>query len=201
MAGKAGQGMAGARKSGTAGEERKLTAQQLDNAALHYLGRYASSSANLRRVLLRKVARAAKTGADTGDAAALIEALVARYLRSGLLDDRAYATQRAASLARRGASRFSIAGKLAQKGVSTDLVKEAVRSLDEGGNSEIAAACALARRRRLGPYRPATSRAEWRRKDMASLARAGFGLDLARRILDARDIAALEALARDDAEA
>jgi regulatory protein len=200
MAGKVGRGMAGASKARGAGEGRKLTARELDNAALHYLGRFASSSANLRRVLLRKVARAAKTGADTGNAAALIEALIARYLESGLLDDRVYAAQAAASLARRGGSRFSIGGKLAQKGVAAELVKEALRGLDEGGDSEIAAACALARRRRLGPYRPASARAQWRRKDMASLARAGFGLDLARRILDARDVEALEAFARGDPE-
>ncbi len=109
--------------------------------------------------------------------------------------------KRPRSLARRGLSRFSIGGKLAQKGVATDLVKDALQGLDEGGNSEIAAACALARRRRLGPYRAASARAQWRRKDMASLARAGFGLDIARRVLDAPDIEALDALARGDAEA
>jgi len=36
---------------------------------------------------------------------------------------------------------------------------------------------------------------------MASLARAGFGLDIARRVLDTPDIAALEALARGEDEA
>ena len=113
--------------------------------------------------------------------------------RSGLLNDRAYAAQAAASLARRGTSRFSIAGKLAQKGVETELVSEAMRGARDGGASELAAACALVRRRRLGPYRAPGKRADWRQKDLASLARAGFGLDIARRVLAARDIEALEA--------
>jgi len=177
------------------GEPRALTEAALENAALHYLGRFASSSGNLRRVLLRKLARAAGPDGDTSAGARIVDELIARYRRSGLLDDRAYAAQAAASLARRGASRFSIRGKLAQKGVATDLVKEALRGLDEGGNSELAAACALVRRRRLGPYRSKAARLAWGRKDLATLARAGFSLDIARRVLATDDIDALEALA------
>lgn len=193
--------MAGAKKSGGGGARRPLTAQQLDNAALHYLGRFASSSANLRGILLRKVARSAGAGADAAEGEALIDALISRYLASGLLDDRAYAAQTAASLARRGASRFMIAGKLKQKGVAPGLAKEALEALEPAGTGEVAAACALIRRRRLGPYRAAAARAQWRRKDMASLARAGFALDLARRVLDVPDVAALEALARGEEDA
>jgi len=195
LRGKAGQDMAGARKSG-GGEARPLSAQQLENVALHYLGRFASSSANLRRILLRKVARSG----GGGEGEALVDALIARYLASGLLDDRAYAVQTAASLARRGASRYGIAGKLRQKGVGSELIEEALGGLDSTGTGELQAACALARRRRLGPYRNASLRAQWRQKDMASLARAGFGLDIARRVLDAADVAVLEALARGEEE-
>lgn len=191
--------MAEARKARAREARRPLTAAALENAAVHYLSRFASSSGNLRRVLMRKVARAARDG-EEGQAAAgarMVEALIARYLDKGLLNDRAYAAQAAASLARRGASRFSIAGKLAQKGVDKELATRAIADLDEeGGASELAAACALVRRRRLGPYRAPGKRAEFRDKDLASLARAGFRLDLARRLLRAQDIEALERLAR-----
>lgn len=193
------QRMAEARKARAREARRPLTAAALENAAVHYLSRFASSSGNLRRVLMRKVARAARDG-EEGQAAAgarMVEALIARYLDKGLLNDRAYAAQAAASLARRGASRFSIAGKLAQKGVDKELATRAIADLDEeGGASELAAACALVRRRRLGPYRAPGKRAEFRDKDLASLARAGFRLDLARRVLRAPDIEALERLAR-----
>ena len=190
--------MAVARKPTGRRARRPITATALENAALHYLERFATSSANLRRVLLRKVARAAAEEGDAAEGARLVDALIARYLESGLLDDRAYAAQAASSLARRGASRFAIGGKLAQKGVAAALVKEAVQGLDEGGSSELAAACALVRRRRLGPYRPPARRAEWQRKDLATLARAGFGLDIARRVLAVPDVEALDALARGD---
>jgi regulatory protein len=192
--------MAESRKSRARPPPRPPTVSVLENAALYYLGRFATSSGNLRRVLMRKVARAARAGGE-GDPAAgarMVDAIIARYLESGLLNDRAYAAQAAASLARRGASRFSIAGKLVQKGVDSELVAETITTLEEGGASEVAAACALVRRRRLGPYRAPGKRAEWRQKDLASLARAGFSLALARRVLQAPDIEALEQLARGD---
>jgi regulatory protein len=194
--------MAESRKARERKPPRPVTAVSLENAAVYYLSRFASSSGNLRRVLMRKVARGAR-GADEGGedgqataGAQMVEALIARYLEKGLLDDRAYAAQAASSLARRGASRYSIAGKLAQKGVESALVAQTIAALDEEGEAtELAAACALVRRRRLGPYRAPAKRADFRDKDLASLARAGFGLDLARRVLRAKDIEALERLA------
>ncbi|MGH6968843.1 MAG: regulatory protein RecX, partial [Stellaceae bacterium] len=177
----------------------RMTAERLENVALHYLSRYASSSGNLRRVLMRRVARAAAAhGEDPATGAQLVDTLVARFQRSGLIDDRAYAAQKAASLQRRGASRFGIRGKLRQKGVEADLIAAAVTTLDEGGSGtgEFAAACGLIHRRRLGPCRPPGQRAAMRQKDMAALARAGFSLDVARRALSAPDRIMLEAWAR-----
>lgn len=136
---------------------------------------------------------------DTQAAAHAIDALIARYLSSGLLDDRRYAEAQAASLQRRGASRHSIRQRLAAKGVGRDLVGEALEGLEtDAATSELSAACALARRRRLGPYRAAGTRGAHRQKDLATLARAGFSLDIARQVLGARDPAALERLMRGD---
>ena len=195
--------MAESRKARARKAPRPVTAASLENAAVYYLSRFASSSGNLRRVLMRKVARAARNGDEADEegqaeaGARMVDALIARYLEKGLLNDRAYAAQAASSLARRGASRFKIAGKLAQKGVDNDLVTQTIAALDEDGDaSELAAACALVRRRRLGPYRAPDKRADFREKDLASLARAGFRLDLARRVLRAKDVEALERLAR-----
>jgi regulatory protein len=177
---------------------KPITPAYLENAALHYLERFASSSANLKRVLMRKVMRAATTGnGDTAEGERLVDALVARYLAAGLVDDKAYAAQRAASLRRQGNSRFTIRGKLALKGVERALIDDTLADLDrDGTEGDIAAASALVRRRRLGPFRAAATRAAARQKDLAALARAGFSLEVARRVLAARDPEALEALAR-----
>ena len=181
---------------------KRATPAYIEAAALHYLERFASSSANLRRVLMRKVARSARAhGTDPSEGERLVDDIIARYLRSGLLDDRAYAAQKAASLRRRGGSRYAIRGRLALKGVARELIDKTIEHLEaEASGGELAAACALIRRRRLGPLRAPGSRAEFRQKDLATLARAGFSLDVARRALGARDAEALEAMERGEAE-
>jgi regulatory protein len=186
-----------ARPPGARHGPKRATAPYLERAALHYLERFASSSGNLKRVLMRKVARSAEAhGTDATEGERLVDALIARYLGAGLLDDRAYAAQKTASLRRRGGSRYAIRGKLAQKGVGGELIDETLGA--EAGESELAAACALVRRRRLGPLRAEPARTAHRQKDLAALARAGFGLDLARRVLALSDEAALQALERDE---
>ncbi len=183
---------------------RRITPAYLENAALHYLQRFATSSANLRRVLMRKVQRAAEAhGSDPAEGAALVEALVARYQAAGLLDDRQYAAAKAASLQRRGASSRAIRERLAVKGVDRDLISETVSRLHDEEGGDLAAAAAFARRRRLGPFRPAMGgRAAGKAaddtarqgKELAAMARAGFAFEVARRILACTDEAAVEAM-------
>jgi regulatory protein len=73
-----------------------------------------------------------------------------------------------------------------EKGVAPDDIDGALAALAEtAGNTDFTAAVNLARRRRLGPYRPLAARAEMREKDLAALARAGFSYDIARRVVDA----------------
>lgn len=177
---------------------RPLTSGRLERAALRYLERFAASAASLRRVLLARVDRSAREhGTDRAEGAAWVEALVARYLASGLLDDAVYAEGKAASLRRRGASSRAIRQHLAARGVEADTATAALRRTDErdgedtgengaGGadSADVAAARALARRRRLGPYRPPDLRADHRARDLAALGRAGFDYQTARRVID-----------------
>lgn len=178
---------------------RKPNPASLERAALHYLERFASSAENLRRVLSRKVERAARhhEDIDREAAAGWIDDLIARYRQSGLLDDKVYAEARTTSLHRRGASARKIRLSLAQKGVAAATVEAALEELGERveGDAELQAAIALTRRRRLGVYRPAAARADYRDRDLAALARAGFSYDIARRVIEAEDEAALDGLA------
>ena len=50
----------------------------------------------------------------------------------------------------------------------------------------------MARRRRLGPYRPAEARKDQRLRDLATMARAGFAYDVARKVVDAASPDALD---------
>lgn len=188
------------RPAGARRAPRRVTPDYLERSALHYLERFATSSANLRRVLMGKVERSARAhGTDREEAAGWVEALIGRFLRSGLLDDRLYAEAKAASLYRRGTSTRRIREKLAARGIGRDEAEVALAAVDAeaGGDPDLAAATAYARRRRIGPYRR-EGREENRDRDMAALARSGFSYEVARRVVDAPDAAALEEGTREE---
>src|SRR5262249_54744303 len=149
-----------------------IDAALIERWALAYLGRFASSSENLRRVLLRRARKRLADDRDSvGAAAAVIDALVARYRASGLLDDAAYAAARARTRLRRGQPLRPIRAGLAAKGVGTEDATAAIDALRaDGGDPDLAAAIAFARRRRLGPFR--SGAAATRDKELAAFARA-----------------------------
>lgn len=174
----------------------------LERAALRYLERFSASRGQVLRVLGRRVDRALRDDPALDRAAALAaaEAVADRLVARGLLDDGRFAEGRARSLAARGRSPAMIREALRAKGVGREEVERAMAALAEetGGDPALAAALALARRRRLGPWRPAAARAARRDKDLAILARAGFPRALALRVIDAPDIAALQAHEHED---
>ncbi|MEQ8604968.1 MAG: RecX family transcriptional regulator [Marivibrio sp.] len=179
---------------------RPATPERLEKAAYHYLERFATSAENLRRVLMRKVDRSAQLhGTDRAEGRAAIDALVDKFLRLGLLDDATYARGRAASLHRQGKGARAIRMALLQKGIGEDDAAAALEALvEEAGTQEtdLAAALAYARRRRLGPYRGGApdeaARAERRDRDLAALARRGFSYDVCRTVIEAESPEALE---------
>lgn len=173
---------------------KRITESYLKNVALWYLERYASSAANLRNVLMRRVRdSSAYHGTDPADGAAMVEELIRRYAEAGILNDRLFAETRARSLAARGSSAKMIRRKLMEKGVAAGDIDGALEVVREEGGSELDAACRYARRRRIGPFRSAEKRAETRDRDLAALARQGFSFDIAAKVIDAESPDALDA--------
>ncbi len=173
-------------------DENEIGSDLLERWALDYLGRYASSAENLRRVLTRRVRRRAPEAVPA--AGALIEGLVVRCRESGLLNDAAYAAARVQSLHRRGELMRTMRAQLAAKGVLAADVADAVLGLRAAApDPDLAAACVFARRRRLGPFRRATAD---HARELGAFARAGFSRRVAEAVLACPDIAAVEALAR-----
>ena len=162
---------------------RKATAAYLERAALFHLQRYATTTAMLRRVLLRRAARSARAhGTDPAAGRAMVEALLERFARAGLLDDARFARARAESLLARGTSPRAIAFKLKARGVSPGEVRSALAALSDcREDPELEAAMALARRRRLGPFGQGVAR----EREVAALLRAGFSWSVAKRVLGA----------------
>ncbi len=172
----------------------KADPESLSRAAYWYLERFATSAENLRRVLMRRVEKAARApgaqDSDRGDGAAAIDDIIKRLVRDGLLDDAAYAEARVRSMRAAGKPAKAIKWALAGKGVAAEVAEQAVATIDaetarEGEDANFRAAVKFAKRRRLGPYRDPEKRDACRQKDLAALARAGFGYGLAERIIKA----------------
>ena len=169
------------------GPPKPITRDYLERSALHYLERYAASAEQLRRVLMRRVERAARAGvSDLEEGCGLADAVVGRLVGKGLVNDSEFALAKARSLHRRGRSRAVVARTLAAKGVDRESIARALDALaEDSADPELEAALAFARRRRIGPFRAAQDRAASRARDLATLGRGGFSFEIARRILDA----------------
>ncbi|HTH96116.1 MAG TPA: RecX family transcriptional regulator [Stellaceae bacterium] len=179
-----------AEPSKTAKTPKPATPERLEKAGLAYLARFASSSANLRTVLMRKVKRSAMIhGTDAEAGAKAVEALVQRWVRAGMVDDRLFAEGKTASLHRRGLPARRIAEKLAEKGIDRDLASQVIDAHAEESGGDLAAAAKLAKRRRLGPYRHGDRD---RQKELATFARAGFERRIAEMVIRAASIQDLE---------
>ncbi len=177
---------------------RPITAKYLQNAATFYLERYPSTAEGLRRVLDRRVRRARMADApvmeNVGQA---IDAIVAKFVDAGVIDDKAFAQTKARALHRRGTSTKLTRQKLRLAGIDSPTLDQAMAGLDaelhtDPHQREWKAATALARRRRLGPYRAGKDRQECRTRDLAAMARAGFDYELARKVIDAASVEALD---------
>lgn len=172
-------------------QPRKISAKYLENAALYYLQRYASSSENLRKVLTRKVQKSCtfhKVEAD--EFYPVIDKLILRYISSGLLNDTAYAEGRVASLRRQGLSKQGIAAKLQVKGLKRAEIEKALAEVDaeKGENAELQAALTLARKKKIGRFRTKPDAdIKLRQKELAAMGRAGFSYETARQALDYRE--------------
>ena len=161
----------------TSAPKGPLEAVELEAAALRYLNRFDCSVSKLRRHLSLLIRR---RGGDAEALGAALEALLARYQSSGLLDDARFAKNLGERLQERGSSRRLILAKLRARGISTS---EAEKSVPRSNEAELAAARALVRKKRLGPHRPEEERQTLRRRDLATLARAGFDHEVAIRAL------------------
>ena len=174
---------------------RKVTSKSLENAALYYLQRFSSSSENFRRVMIRRVKRSAQYhNTNFEEGAEIVDQLISRFVRIGLLDDLQFAQVRATSLRRRGLSERTIRAKLMERGFAVEVINESLELLKcDNEDPELTASIIFSRKRRLGPFREILDkRNEFREKDMAKLARAGFSYHIAQKVISAETLEELE---------
>ena len=157
---------------------RPLDEGSLNELALRYVGRFATTRARLRSYLSRKVRERGWDGAGEPNVSAIAE----RFADQGYVDDSAYALAKSQSLTGRGYGKQRVMQTLRAAGVE-DEDGSAARSHAE--EEAVSAALRFARRRRVGPYGAAELRdPRERQKALAAMVRAGHGFGLARAILE-----------------
>lgn len=155
-----------------------LNQHQLEELALRYVGRYATTRAKLAAYLGRKVRERGWDDVGGPDAGAIVE----RFTSLGYIDDGAFALSKSRALASRGYGKRRLVEKLYAAGIEGE---DGEAALDHADQEAVAAALRFAERRRIGPY-AFTQTTDRRDRDraIASMVRAGHGIDLARAIVD-----------------
>ena len=149
----------------------------LDQLALSYVGRFATTRSRLKSYLERKLRERGWEDAPLPDLAEIAE----RFATRGYVDDAAYALSKSRSLTGRGYGPGRVEQSLRGAGVAED-DGAAARELahDECVNS----ALRFAQRRRIGPFAGQPADPQARQRALAAMLRAGHGFALARAIVD-----------------
>ena len=154
-----------------------LDEEALERLALAYVGRYSTTRARLNIYLTRKL----RERGWGGERPPGVEALVERAARLGYVDDRLFASARAASLQRRGYGQRRIDQALQAAGIAED---DAAEVREEVESVAFKAAHRFAKRRKIGPYAAGEPGREARQKAFAAMMRAGHPIEIVRRILN-----------------
>lgn len=153
-----------------------LDSSALDELALRYVGRFATTRARLAAYLSRKVRERGWSGERQPDCAEIAD----KMARLGYVDDAAYALSKSRSLGGRGYGPRRVRQSLAAAGIGQEDARPAHElAVDERVDS----ALKFARRRRLGPFAESELDRPARERALAAMIRAGHDFALARAIL------------------
>jgi regulatory protein len=171
-----------------------LDSKRLQELALRYVGRYATTRAKLRAYLARKVRERGWSESTEPD----LDRLAGRLCELGYVDDAAYALAKSQALSSRGYGKRRLQEKLRLAGIDE---ADGAAARDHADARAIDAPLRFAERRRIGPFAAAAAAdPKQRGKAIAAMVRAGHPFGLARAIAALRPgtIVDIEAL-RDEA--
>lgn len=169
-----------------------LDPARLEELALAYVARFATSRAKLESYLARKL----RERGWESDAPPQVAELAERFEDAGYVDDLAYARARTGSLMRRGYGLRRVGQALGAAGIDVD-VREQVAP-DEAERR--AAALVMIRKRGFGPFAGEAPDRSRREKQIAALLRAGHAMDHVLALIDASSVEDAEQWAQADGE-
>lgn len=154
-----------------------LDSKKLEELALRYVERFATTRARLRAYLARKVRERGWHDEREPE----LESIAERFAEQGYVDDAAYALAKSHSLSGRGFGKRRLTEKLRVAGVADADGQDAREHADE---EAVSSALRFAERRRIGPFAAAAARdPREREKALAAMVRAGHSFALAREIV------------------
>lgn len=169
---------------------KPLDSLRLEELALAYVARFATSRAKLEDYLRRKL----RERGWAGEGEPPVTAIAEKMERAGYVDDAVYARAKSGSLLRRGYGARRVSQALGAAGIAEGLRGQ----LAPGEGAQRRAALALARKRRFGPFCQSALDRPQRERQMAAMLRAGHPLDKVRELMDAPTIEAAEEWAATD---
>lgn len=155
-----------------------LDESALRDMALRHVSRFATSRGKLLAYLNRKIRERGWGGERPADP----DALAARFVDLGYIDDAGYAAMKSAALGRRGYGARRVEEELRAAGIAEGDRGQAEAQV---ASDRWAAAERFARRKRIGPYATAPLDPKQREKAIAAFLRAGHDYAVARRWVDA----------------
>ena len=153
-----------------------LDEEKLNELALAYVGRFATTRAKLGNYLQRKIRERGWASERTAD----VELIVERLAELGYVDDAAYALAKTRSLTSRGYGEKRVRQSLRAAGIDEE---DAQPARDHARAEAVEAALHFARRRRFGPFGEPIADRQQHERQLAAMIRAGHSFALASAIL------------------
>lgn len=169
-----------------------LDPRRIEDLALAYVARFATTRAKLEAYLARKLS---ERGWES-DAQPRLAELAERFEQAGYIDDEAYARAKTGSLLRRGYGMRRVGQALGAAGID-EAVRESVAPEER---ERRAAALVMVRKRRIGPFASALPDRAQRQKQIAAMLRAGHAMGHVLALLDAASPEEAQAWADGDEE-
>jgi Uncharacterized protein conserved in bacteria len=160
--------------------KNKSNYTEIESKALWYLQRYASSSENLRNYLRRKV----KDSHLSINSEEIINEIIFSLERQKILNDQLFSESKIRNYLNKGWSLKKIEFKLKELYVKDNIIIDAIQNIRNSlKNVDLIAACRLAKKKSIGPYRKNELTEKIKMRELGVLSRAGFSYNIVKKIL------------------
>lgn len=154
-----------------------LDETKLNELALRYVERFATTRAKLRRYLARKVRERGWNEDREPDLTAIAE----RFAKQGYVDDAGYALSKSRSLSNRGYGKRRLIDTLRAAGIDEN---DSIEARDLADLAAVDSAVLFAKKRRYGPFAGSEQDPKAQQRAIAAMVRAGHDFPLVRAILE-----------------